>query len=234
MTDFLLSVCLYLCEDRGKRTLQYVNMPKTDKPTMPRNMHARTHSQTLDKTTLVCTGVKHRQDKWGERIWNFGTPLDWLIKAWHTVEGVAHLIKKKEPLKNKKALGPLRQLFGLSLTKLRIYEEDKNNESWWGNWKWHFKDCGWWPWEVDEIDDWMHCRCICVCVSVCVCVCVCVCFECAVYVEGMIFCMITIRVILLVNGLAGALTVSILLSVELVLSHVLRCRSCKTGDTRVG
>lgn len=34
---------------------------------------------------------------------------------------------------------------------------------------------------------------------------------------------ITIRVILLVNWLAGALTVSILLSVELVLSHVLRC-----------
>lgn len=46
--------------------------------------------------------------------------------------------------------------------------------------------------------------------------------------------MITIRVILLVFGLAGALSVSILLSVELILSHVLLCRSCKTGDTTVG
>lgn len=47
-------------------------------------------------------------------------------------------------------------------------------------------------------------------------------------------CMITIRVILLVFGLAGALSVSILLSVELILSHVLLCRSCKTGDTTLG
>lgn len=46
--------------------------------------------------------------------------------------------------------------------------------------------------------------------------------------------MITIRVILLVYGLTGALSVSILLSVELVLSHVLQCTSCKTGDTRIG
>lgn len=45
---------------------------------------------------------------------------------------------------------------------------------------------------------------------------------------------ITIRVILLVYGLAGALSVSILLSVELVLSHVVLCRSCKTGDTTIG
>lgn len=47
-------------------------------------------------------------------------------------------------------------------------------------------------------------------------------------------CMITIGVILLVYGLAGALSVSILLSVELILSRVLLCRSCKTGDTRTG
>lgn len=59
-------------------------------------------------------------------------------------------------------------------------------------------------------------------------------FDCAVHVKGKAFCMITIGVIQLVNGLAGALTVSILLTVELVLSHVLRGRSCKTGDTMVG
>lgn len=47
-------------------------------------------------------------------------------------------------------------------------------------------------------------------------------------------CMITIRVIFPVFGLAGALSVSILLSVELVLSQVLLCRSCKTGDTTIG
>lgn len=59
-------------------------------------------------------------------------------------------------------------------------------------------------------------------------------FDCAVHVKGKVFCMITIRVILLVNGLVGALTVSVLLTVELVLSHVRRSRSCKTGDTRIG
>lgn len=47
-------------------------------------------------------------------------------------------------------------------------------------------------------------------------------------------CTITIGVILLVYGLAGALSVSILLSVELVLSRVLLCRPCKTGDTATG
>lgn len=47
-------------------------------------------------------------------------------------------------------------------------------------------------------------------------------------------CMITIGVILMVYGLAGALSVSILLSVELILSRVLLCWSCKTGDTTTG
>lgn len=47
-------------------------------------------------------------------------------------------------------------------------------------------------------------------------------------------CTITIWVILLVFGLAGALSVSILVSVEIILSHVLLCRPCKTGDTMIG
>lgn len=47
-------------------------------------------------------------------------------------------------------------------------------------------------------------------------------------------CTITIGVILLVYGLAGALSVSILLSVELILSRVLLCWSCKTCDTTTG
>lgn len=47
-------------------------------------------------------------------------------------------------------------------------------------------------------------------------------------------CTITIWVILLVFGLAGALSVSILLSVEIISSHVLLCRTCKTGETTVG
>lgn len=41
----------------------------------------------------------------------------------------------------------------------------------------------------------------------------------------------TISVILLVYGLGGALSVSILLSVAFILSHVVLYRFCKTGDT---
>lgn len=59
-----------------------------------------------------------------------------------------------------------------------------------------------------------------------------VCLGCVYEVQWT--CTITIGVILLVYGLAGALSVSILLSVELVLSRVLLCRSCKTGDTVTG
>ena len=45
--------------------------------------------------------------------------------------------------------------------------------------------------------------------------------------------MITIRVTLLVNALAGARSLSVLLAVARVLSRVLPCRSCKIGHITV-